>query len=51
MKKTYIAPAVCAATFKTAVLMEASKDVKPGTTVSGGSGGWTRQMWAEEEEN
>ena len=51
MKKTYIAPAACAATFKTAILMEQSMNVNPGTTpVSGGNGGWTRQMWAEEEE-
>ncbi len=50
MKKTYIAPAVTAAQYSTGVLMEGSMNVDTSKSTSGSSGGWTRQMWVEDEE-
>ena len=50
MKKTYIAPETLTASFKAGVLMEGSMDVNPGGSTSGSSGGWTRKLWASEED-
>ncbi len=52
--KTYIKPSMIISDVHTGALMEgslkydSSQTVTPGT--GNGSGGWTRQLWAEEEE-